>query len=110
MMWSGKPAIRVFPPARTCTLAQPARRDACSLEFLLEEVAVRAGSRLAGRTLREANAGETSGALVLALRGRDGTFLANPPMQTPIDTGYRLIAIGTRQQLAALQHPPNQVG
>jgi voltage-gated potassium channel len=52
-----------------------------SLEFRLEEVAVRAGSRLAGRTLREANVSETTGALVLALRGRDGTFLANPPMQ-----------------------------
>jgi len=38
-----------------------------SLEFRLEEVPVRAGSRLAGRTLREANVGETTGALVLAL-------------------------------------------
>jgi uncharacterized protein with PhoU and TrkA domain len=83
MMWSGKPAIRVFPPARTCTLAQPARRDACSLEFLLEEVAVRAGSRLAGRTLRQAHVSETAGALV-ALRSGDGTFLANPPVRTGI--------------------------
>ena len=32
--------------------------------------------------LQEANAGETTGALVLALRGRDGTFVTNPPMQT----------------------------
>ena len=80
-----------------------------SLEFRLEEVTVRAGSRLAGRTLREANAGETTGALVLALRGRDETFLANPPMQTPIDAGYMLIAIGTRQQLSALQHAADQV-
>ena len=34
-----------------------------SLEFRLEGVTVRAGSRLAGRTLREANAGEPTGAL-----------------------------------------------
>jgi K+/H+ antiporter YhaU regulatory subunit KhtT len=53
---------------------------------------------------------ETTSALVLALRGRDGTFLANPPMQIPIDAGYVLIAIGTRQQLSALQHLANQVG
>jgi len=33
------------------------------------------GSRLAGRTLQEANAGETAGALVLALRGHDGTMV-----------------------------------
>ena len=81
-----------------------------SLEFRLEEVTVRAGRVPAGRTLREANAGETTGALVLALRGRDGTFLANPPMQTPIDAGYVLIAIGTQQQLSALQHAADQAG
>jgi uncharacterized protein with PhoU and TrkA domain len=69
-----------------------------------------AGSRLAGRTLREANVSETTGALVLALRGRDGTFPATSPMQTEVDAGYVLIAIGTRQQLADLQHPANQVG
>ncbi|HTP15578.1 MAG TPA: potassium channel protein [Streptosporangiaceae bacterium] len=79
-----------------------------SLEFRMEEVSVRDGSRLSGRTLREANVGETTGALVLAVRGRDGTFLANPPMQTPIHAGHVLIAIGTRQQLSALQHAANQ--
>jgi hypothetical protein len=46
--------------------------------------------------------------LVLALRGRDGTFLANPPMHTPVDVGYVLIAIGTEQQLSALQDAANQ--
>ena len=81
-----------------------------SLEFRLEEVPVRGGSRLAGRTLEEASVGETTGALVLALRGRDGTFLTNPPMQTPVDAGYVLIAIGTQQQLSALQDAANQVG
>jgi len=80
-----------------------------SLEFRLEEVAVRPGSRLAGRTLQEANVGETTGALVLALRGSDGTFLTNPPMHTPVDAGYILIAIGTRQQLSALQDAANRV-
>ncbi len=80
-----------------------------SLEFRLEEIPVRAGSRLAGRTLQQANVGETTGALVLALRGRDGTFLANPPMHTPVGAGYILIAIGTQQQLSALQDAANRV-
>jgi voltage-gated potassium channel len=80
------------------------------LEFRLEEVSVRTGSRLAGRTLREANAGETTGALVLALRGSDGTFVANPPAQTPIEAGHVLIAIGTQQQLSALQDAAHQGG
>ena len=81
-----------------------------SLEFRLEEVPVRGGSRLAGRTLEEASVGETTGALVLALRGRDGTFLTNPPMQTPVEAGYVLIAIGTQQQLSALQDAASQAG
>jgi hypothetical protein len=33
----------------------------------------------------------------------------NPPTQTPIDAEYVLIAIGSQQQLSALQHPANQV-
>src|SRR5215472_11764775 len=80
-----------------------------SLEFRLEEVSIRAGSRLAGRSLLQADVGETTGALVLALRDQDGAFLANPPMQTPIDAGHVLIAIGTQQQLSALQDAANRV-
>jgi voltage-gated potassium channel len=74
-----------------------------SLEFRLEEVAVRAGSRLAGRTLQDVSAGDTTGALVLALRSQDGAFLTNPPTHTPVGPGDILIAIGTQQQLSALQ-------
>jgi voltage-gated potassium channel len=81
-----------------------------SLEFRLEEVSINAGSRLAGRTLQEANLGETTGALVLALRGSDGAFIANPPVQTPIEAGHVLIAIGTEQQLAALQNAAHSAG
>jgi voltage-gated potassium channel len=81
-----------------------------SLEFRLEEISVAAGSRLAGHTLRETNAGETAGALILALRSRDGTFLTNPGMHTPIEAGHVLIAIGTQQQLTALQHAAHRAG
>jgi len=73
-----------------------------SLEFRLEEVSIRSGSRLAGQTLDEADVGQTTGALVLALRDGDGAFLANPPRHTPLEAGQVLIAIGTEQQLSAL--------
>ncbi len=74
-----------------------------SLEFRLEEVTILAGSRLAGLTLREADVGATTGALVLAVRAADGTFLANPAVQTPVDAGSVLIAIGTEPQLSTLR-------
>jgi len=81
-----------------------------SLEFRLEEVSIRTGSRIAGRTLHEAEVGDTTGALVLALRDRDGQFVANPPAQTPLDAGHVLIAIGTERQLAALQRAAHGTG
>ncbi len=74
-----------------------------SLEFRLEEVLVRTGSRLAGRTLRETSQGDSTGALVLALRSSDGTFITNPPLTSQIDAGCVLIAIGTREQLTDLE-------
>jgi voltage-gated potassium channel len=81
-----------------------------SREFRLEEVAIRPGSRLAGRTLHEAEVGDSSGALVLALRDHDGVFLANPSMQTTLDVGHVLIAIGTEQQLSQLQRAVHGTG
>ena len=74
-----------------------------SLEVRLEEVPVQPGSRLAGRTLREVGPSDSTGALVLALRGSDGRFITNPPLHSRIEAGFVLIAIGTRQQLTALE-------
>ena len=74
-----------------------------SLEFRLEEVPVRGRSQLVGRTLLDTDVGGSTGALVLALRTPDRTFVTNPPLDSRVDEGYVLIAIGTRQQLAALR-------
>ena len=73
------------------------------LEFRLEEVAIRPGSRLAGRPIGQANLDDTTGALVLALRDRDGTFVANPPLHAQLEAGHVLIAIGTAAQLSRLE-------
>jgi voltage-gated potassium channel len=73
-----------------------------SLEFRLEEVAVPPGSPLVGETLRNAHIRDRTGAMVLALRQPDGDFLTNPSPDEAIDAGHVLIAIGTREQLAAL--------
>jgi voltage-gated potassium channel len=73
-----------------------------SLEFRLEEVAVPAGSPLAGASLRTAHIRDRTGALVLALRDTSGAFRTNPAPETVIEPGDVLIAIGTTAQLASL--------
>ncbi len=73
------------------------------LEFRLEEIELPKGSPLVGRSLREAHIRDRTGALVLALRGDDGTFTTNPPPETEMAPGQILIAIGTPEQLCSLE-------
>jgi voltage-gated potassium channel len=73
-----------------------------SLEFRLEEVAIPAGCDVAGRSLRDAHIRDRTGALVLAIRRGDGSFLTNPDPETTIEPEVVLITVGTREQQAAL--------
>jgi len=73
-----------------------------SLEFRLEEVRVPSGSPLAGRSLRDAQIRDSTGALILALRDSGGEFTTNPLPETVLEAGQILIAIGTEAQLKAL--------
>jgi voltage-gated potassium channel len=73
-----------------------------NLDFRLEEVIVPADSPVAGRTLREAQLRDQTGALVLATRHGDGEFRTNPDPGEVIEPDSVLIAIGTEAQLAAL--------
>lgn len=73
-----------------------------SLEFRLEEVPVPADSVLVGHSLRDAQIRDRTGALVLALRDKEGSFTTNPAPDTPISGGQVLIAIGTQAQLKNL--------
>ncbi|HEX4978962.1 MAG TPA: TrkA family potassium uptake protein [Acidimicrobiales bacterium] len=74
-----------------------------SMEFRLEEVIVPDGSPLAGRTLRETQIRDRTGALVLAMRAKDGSFRTNPDPGMTVDPGEVLISIGTEPQLAELR-------
>ena len=74
-----------------------------SLEFRLAEVALTRASALAGRTVREAHVRDRTGALVLAVRDQDGTFVTNPSPDVELQAGQLLIAIGTQDQLDALK-------
>lgn len=80
-----------------------AMRDA-GLQFRLSELTVAADSPVAGRSLRESHLRDTTGALVLAVRGPDGSFRTNPDPGEVMAAGEVLIAIGTEAQLSALRH------
>ena len=73
-----------------------------SLEFRLQEVEVPEGSPIAGRSLREANLRELTGALVLAVRQPSGAFNTNPDPDTAIEPGQVVIAVGDDATLRRL--------
>lgn len=73
------------------------------LEFRLEEIRVDDASPLAGATLRDAHLRQQTGALVLAMRDREGNFRTNPSPDTTIAPNEVLVAIGTPDQLQKLR-------
>jgi len=73
------------------------------LELWLEECRVREGSVLHGKTVAEMDVRRKTGANVLAVRRHDqGAILTNPPADLRFEPGDVLIALGTREQLLAL--------
>jgi voltage-gated potassium channel len=73
------------------------------IEFRLEEIAVPERSPITGSSIRDAQVRDRTGALVLALRDRDGRFTTNPSPSTVIQAGQVIIAIGTPNDLGALE-------
>ncbi len=70
-------------------------------QLWIEEVEVTRESPLAELTIEQARLGERTGALVLALISPDGRLIANPPSDTRLATGSRLITLGSGNQLRA---------
>ena len=70
-------------------------------ELHLETVDVVSGSPLTGQTMGQAKG--RAGVTALAIRKENGTLIANPPDEAIIEEGDRLIIIGTKQRLAALE-------
>ena len=70
-------------------------------ELLMENIAVGSNSALAGLTVEETH--HRTKAAILAISKKGGKLLANPQGEETIESGDRLIAMGTKKQLAALE-------
>jgi len=73
------------------------------LDVEIGEVRVPDRSGLVGQSLGAADIRKTTGVLVLALKGRDGSLNFNPAPDTVIHAGDCLIAIGGSDHLAKLE-------
>ena len=71
------------------------------VEFVIEEIVVSDGSRVAGRTLRDSRIREESGALILAVQTRGGQRTVNPAPDHLFDPGTVVVAVGSRSQVNA---------
>jgi voltage-gated potassium channel len=69
----------------------------------LEEIEVTPTSSCRGKTIRELRLRRETGALVIALRRRDGSFVATPSPDIALEPGDVVIAVGTDSGLAALE-------
>ncbi len=72
-------------------------------DFLLEEIEVTRTCPRAGRTIRELNVRDVTGAIIVALRKSDGTFDTTPSPDARIEVGDVLIGVGTPQEIRALE-------
>ncbi len=71
-------------------------------DLVLEDVKVGPGSPVAGTTLGEGRS-QCGGAVVLAVKKKDGSLIANPPDETLLELGDELVVVGTRLQLRTLE-------
>ena len=72
-------------------------------DLRFEEIEITTSCPQAGRTIRETRVRHETGALIVALRKADGTFDTTPDPDAVLDPGDVLIAVGTRQELNALE-------
>jgi voltage-gated potassium channel len=77
--------------------------SASGTDLRFEEIEVSEASGQGGRTIRELDVRNQTGALIVALRKRDGTFDTTPTPEALLEVGDILIAAGTEEELRALE-------
>ncbi|MFQ5586636.1 MAG: potassium channel family protein, partial [Thermodesulfobacteriota bacterium] len=74
------------------------------IELYMEEISVHDKSSFVGSTIADARVKYVTGANILAIQKKGvEKVIANPPTDTVIGTGDRLVALGTREQLKELE-------
>src|SRR3954454_24464553 len=72
-------------------------------DLRFEEIEVTEASGRGGKSIRELDIRKETGALIVALRKRDGSFDTTPTPEAVLDVGDVLIAAGTEEELRALE-------
>jgi voltage-gated potassium channel len=72
-------------------------------ELLFEEIEVKETCREAGKTIRDLRIREATGAMIVALRKRDGSFDTTPEPDSALEVGDVMIAAGTPEELRRLE-------
>ena len=72
-------------------------------EAILEWVEIGPSSPVAGQTLAESDIRQATGTSIIAIQRGEET-IANPPAATDLEPGDLLVAVGTREEQAALDN------
>ena len=94
-------ASEMIRPAAVGFLDSMIRADGKAVR--IEEVAVLPRSALEGKPLGDVKGAAGGAALVLAVRGQGGEYEINPLPDRPLRAGDVLIAMGSKQEIAALE-------
>jgi voltage-gated potassium channel len=73
------------------------------VDFKLYEIAVPEGSPLSQKSIEDADIRNQSGAMVLAIRRKNGVFDLQPKADSMIDKNDVLVVIGTQEQFESLE-------
>jgi voltage-gated potassium channel len=76
---------------------------ASGYDLRFEEIEVTTASGQGGKSIRQLDIRKETGALIVALRKRDGSFDTTPNPEAVLDVGDVLIAAGTEEELRALE-------
>jgi voltage-gated potassium channel len=74
-----------------------------SPELSFEEIEVRSDCGAAGSTIRELDVFDRTGAYIVAVRKRDGTFDTRPSQETLLETGDVLVGVGAPEEIRKLE-------